>query len=169
MLWVMARPRLSSKVSPPRFAVGSNHAESVKEPPSHVNAEGSSRRCISAGRVNGVLRWPHSKRSVWRRFAMITDPNRCAVRVIRQDVDAGFGRERHLEQSQDLAAFSHRRQHRPLVRADAAHVGLSRWQEPELLGPQCLFDRAAVERHQDRRFLDIQPVADGVVRLTPPR
>ena len=146
------------------FAAGSSQADSVKEPPSQVKAAGSSRRWISAGRVNGVLRWPHSKRSVWRRFAIITKPSRCAVRAISATTSAaGSCRERHLEQPEDLAALGHRRQHRPLVRAETAQVGLAGRQDPQLLGPQRLLDRAAVEGHQDRRLLVVPPVADRVV------
>ena len=48
----------------------------VNEPASQVNAAGSSRRWISADRVNGVVRWPHSNRSVCRRLAITTKPAR---------------------------------------------------------------------------------------------
>jgi hypothetical protein len=53
----------------------------MNEPPSQVNAPGGSRRWISAERVNGVVRWPHSNRSVWRRFAITTNAGAGAVRV----------------------------------------------------------------------------------------
>ena len=63
-------------------AAGSSHAETVKAPASQVNAAGSSRRWISAGRVNAVLRWAHSNRSVCRRLAITTNASMCPIRAI---------------------------------------------------------------------------------------
>jgi hypothetical protein len=46
---------------------------------SHVKAAGRSRRWISADKVKGVLRWPHSNRSLCRRLEITTYASTSAV------------------------------------------------------------------------------------------
>lgn len=67
---------------PPLASVGASQAERVNSPAAPGNAAGSSRRWISAGRLNSVLRCPHSNKSVCRRFAITTHPSACALRPI---------------------------------------------------------------------------------------
>ncbi|MCW2141995.1 hypothetical protein BXY51_006585 [Actinoplanes cyaneus] len=73
------------------LAAGSSQAARVNESASQVNDDGSSRRWISAASVNGVVRCPHSNRSVCRRFAMMTKASVCAVR----DTAGAAGHRRH--------------------------------------------------------------------------
>ena len=77
-----SRARLKSNVSPAMPAAGSSQPARVKAPASQVCGPGSSRCWISADRLNGRVRWPHSYRSVCRRLAITTNPSRCASRAI---------------------------------------------------------------------------------------
>ena len=77
-----SRARLKSNVSPAMPAAGSSQPASVNDPASQVWGPGSSRCWISADRLNGRVRCPHSYRSVCRRLAITTNASRCASRAI---------------------------------------------------------------------------------------
>ena len=76
-----SRSSEKSNVSPPISPAGCNQAASVNCPASHVKAPGNSRCWISAANDNGTERCPHSKRSVYRRFAMTTYAKKCAAKA----------------------------------------------------------------------------------------
>ena len=75
----MPRSSAKSKVSPPTLPAGSSQPASVNCPASQVYAPGSRRCWISAASESGTERWPHSKRSVNRRLAMMTYARACAA------------------------------------------------------------------------------------------
>ena len=82
-----SRSSEKSKVSPPTSPAGCSQAR-VNCPASHVKEPGNSRCWISAASDNGTERCPHSKRSVYRRFAMTTYAKKCAARATSATVCA---------------------------------------------------------------------------------
>ena len=77
----VSRSREKSKVSPPISPAGCSQAARVNCPASQVKEPGNSRCWISAANDSGTDRCPHSKRSVYRRFAITTYAKKCAARA----------------------------------------------------------------------------------------
>ena len=151
-------------------AAGSSHADRAKAPASQVNAAGSSRRWISAGRVNDVLRCAHSKRSVCRRLAITTNARTCPIRAICASTAAvGLVRQGQLAAARELPPARS-----PAPAPPTGPLPLPfrrpgrRRDDLDPLGAQRLLGGAAVERQRLGPLLVIEPDAAASPPLPEP-
>ena len=148
-------------MSPAMSAAGSSQPARVKDPASHVWGPGSSRCWISADRLSGRVRCPHSYRSVCRRFAITTKARTCASRPIAaMSAARGPGGHRQLQDADGLAPLGHRCQHQPPSRAGEVGRLLVRAYDLHLLG-RIACSAGPPSNGQDRRKLPGHPTLLG--------
>src|SRR3954462_4554218 len=148
------------------LAARSSHPDSVNAAASPVNAAGSSRRWISADRLNGVVRCPHSNRSVCRRLAITTKPSRCAIRPSLHRTAVRLDGKDDLEQPDHLAALRDRQDARtpaaalPIVEAGWASASPCRGPRRSAPGPKG-YGSYTIYRHERRLVVSASNATDS--------